>query len=121
MDVACSVVYNAGLPLILFSISASGSVVLLDSFLDWCCRNVSAVTVVGFMCHLFLEMCLPLFVSWVTYDLSWSLWSPLPTTIPWVHGLPSSCCTATADTMGIFKNNGEVSLSFFLCLSTSLV
>ena len=59
--VTYSVAYNAGLLLILFSISASGSVVFLDSFLDWCCRYVSAVTVVGFMCRLFLEMHLPLF------------------------------------------------------------
>ena len=80
-----SVVYNAGLLLILFSISASGSVVLSDIFLDWYCRYVSAVTVVGFMCCLFLEMHLPLFVSWITYDLLWWLWLPLPTTVCHPH------------------------------------
>ena len=53
--VACSVAYNAGLLLILFSISASRSVVFLDSFLDWCCRNVSAVIVVGLCAICFLK------------------------------------------------------------------
>ena len=57
------VVYIAGFLLILFSISASGSVFMLDCLLNWCCRYVSAVTVVGFMCPLFLEMCLLFFVS----------------------------------------------------------
>ena len=71
MVAACVVAYNAGLLLILFSISASGSVALLESDLDWCCRYVSAVIVVGFMWHLFLEMHLPLFVSWMTYDPPW--------------------------------------------------
>ena len=116
-----SVAYNAGLLLILFSIYASGSVVLLDGVLDLCFRYASAVTIVGFMLCLFLEMHLPLFVSWITYALPWWLWSPLPTTIPWVHGLPSSHWTATADPVGIVGNIGEISLSFFLCLSTSLI
>ena len=49
--------------LILFSISANGSVFMLYCLLDWCCRYVSAVTVVGFMGYLYLEMCLPFFVS----------------------------------------------------------
>ena len=61
--------YNAGLLLMLFSISASGSLALLEGFLNWRCRYVSAVIVVGFMWHLFLEMHLPLFVSWMTYYL----------------------------------------------------
>ena len=121
MVITHSVVYIAGFLLILFSISVSGSVVLLDSLLDWCCRYVSAVTVVGFMCCLFLEMHLPLFVSWITYDLPWWLWLPLPTTVQWVHGPPSSCWTATAHPVGIFENTGEVSLSFFFCLSTNLM
>ena len=59
-------------------------------------------------------------MSLITYDLSWWLWPPLPAIIPWVHGPLSSCWTATADPMGIFENNCDVSLSFFLCLSTSL-
>ena len=45
---AHAVAYNAGLLFILFSISASGSVVLLGSVLVWCCRYVSAVIVVDF-------------------------------------------------------------------------
>ena len=82
---------------------------------------LSAVTVVGLICCLFLEMHLPFVVSWITYDLSWWLWLPMSTTVPWVHGPPSSCWTATTDPMGIFENTGEVSLSFLPCLSTNLL
>ena len=42
------VVYIAGFLLILFRISASGSVFMLDCSLDWCCRYISDVTVLGF-------------------------------------------------------------------------
>ena len=94
---------------------------MLDCLLDWCCRYMSAVTVGGFMCHLFLEMHLPFFVSWMIYDLSWWLWLPMQTIVPWVHGLLSPCWTATADPMGIFENTGEVSLLFLPCLSTNLL
>ena len=42
------------------------------------------------MCHLFHVMHLPFVVSWIMYHLSWWLWWPVPTIIPWVHGLPFS-------------------------------
>ena len=56
----CLMVYIAGFLLIMSSISVIGSVFMLDC-LDWYCRYISAVTVVVFMCCLFLEMHLPLF------------------------------------------------------------
>ena len=42
------------------------------------------------------------------------------TTIPWVHGLPSSDWTTAADPIGIYGNIGGVSLSFLCCLPMSL-
>ena len=60
---ACLLVYIAGFLLILLSMSASGSVFMLDCLFDWCCRYASAVTVVDFMCHLFHVMHLPFVVS----------------------------------------------------------
>ena len=66
---ACLLVYAAGFLLMLSSKPASRSVVMLDCLLDWCCRYVSAVKVVGFMCHLFHVMHLPFVVSWIVYDL----------------------------------------------------
>ena len=40
---------------------------------------------------LFLVMMWTLFVTLIVYDCLLWLWSPLPTTVPWVHGPPSSC------------------------------
>ena len=73
------------------------------------------------MCHLLHVMHLPLVVSCIVYDLLWWLWLPVPTTIPWVHGPPSSCWITKADPLGIHANIGEASLLFFCCLSTSLL
>ena len=67
---ACLLVYAAGFLLMLLSKSASGSIVMLDCLFDWCCRYASAVTVVGFMCHLFHVMYLPFVVSRIVYDLT---------------------------------------------------
>ena len=67
----CLLLYAAGFLLMLLSKFASRSVVMLDCLFDWCCRYVSAVTVVGFMCHLFCVMCLQFVVSWIVYDLLW--------------------------------------------------
>ena len=47
---------------------------------DGCCFVVFAVSVDYAAC----------FVSLTTQDLLLGLWSPLPTTVPWVHGQPSS-------------------------------
>ena len=55
----------------LLNISANGPVVMLHCLYDWCFRYASAVTVVGFMCHLFHVMHLQFIVSWIVYDLLW--------------------------------------------------
>ena len=90
-------------------------------FVEWHCMYASAVTVVG------------LNVASVTCDASaigcelYRVWLimvvmiPVPTIVPWVHGLPSSCWTATADPMGIHGNMAEASLVLICCLSTSLL
>ena len=62
--------YSAEFLLMLLSKSASRSV-MLDCLFDWCCRCASAVTLVGFMCCLFLVMHPPFVVSWIVYDLPW--------------------------------------------------
>ena len=72
------------------------------------------------MCHLFCVMCLPFVVSWIVYDLLWWLWSSMLIIIPWVHSLPSSQWTATADPIGIYGNTVGLLLSFLCCLSMSL-
>ena len=105
----------------LFNMSASGSALAFCCFVEWCCMYASAITVVGLMWHLLHVMHLPLVMHCIMYDLSWWLWLPMPTTVPWVHGLPSSCWTTTADSMGIHGNIAEASLVLFYCLSTSLL
>ena len=112
--------YTIRFILILFNMSASGSVLVCCCFVDWYCRYESAVIDVGFMCCLLHVICLPLVVRCIVYDLLWWLWSPVPMVIPWVHGLPSSCWTTTVDHMGIYAKTGEASLLFLCCLSTSL-
>ena len=67
---ACLLAYAAGFLLMLFSKSASGSVVMLNCLFDWCCRYASAVTVISFMCCLFHVMCLSFVVSWIVCDLA---------------------------------------------------
>ena len=67
----CFLLYAPGFLLMLLSISASGSVVMLHCLYDWCFRYVSAVTAVGFMYHLFHVMHLPFVVSWIVYGLLW--------------------------------------------------
>ena len=61
--VVCLIAYAVGFLLIVLSISTSGSVLMLECLLDWCCKYASAVTAVGFMCHLFHVMHLPFVVS----------------------------------------------------------
>ena len=73
------------------------------------------------MWHLLHVMHLPLVVSCIMYDLLWWLWSSMPTIVPWVHSLLSSCWTATADPMGIHGNIAEASFVLFSCLSTRLL
>ena len=73
-----------------FSMSSNGSVHVFKCFVVWYWRYVSAVTDVGLMCCLLHVILLPFVVSCIVYAWSWWLWSPVSTTIPWVHGLPSS-------------------------------
>ena len=82
---------------------------------------MSVVTDVGLMCHLLHIILLPFVVSCTVYAWLWWLQSPVLTTIPWVHGPPSSHWTTTADPMGRDANTGEASLLFLYCLSTSLL
>ena len=63
MLVVCLMAYAVGFLLTVLSISSSRSVFVLECLLDWCCKYVSAVTTVGFMCHLFHVMCLPFVLS----------------------------------------------------------
>ena len=63
MLVVCLIAYAVGLLLIVLSISASESVFMLECLLNWCCKYASAVTAVGFICHLFHVMHLPFVVS----------------------------------------------------------
>ena len=61
-----------------FNMSSNGSVVVCFGS---CSQGYSsAVVCVGFI---------------------WWLWLPFPSTVPVVHGTPSSCCTATVDPLGI--------------------
>ena len=113
---ACVLIYAIGFWLELLTTSVSGSAPALACFIDWYCKYLSAVIVVSLMCHLLHVMHLPLVVSCIVYDLSWWLWLPVPTTVPWVHSPLSSCWTTTADTTGIHVNTGEVLLLFFCCL-----
>ena len=66
-------------------------------FFSWSQRYYSAVMCVAFMCLLFLVIRWPVFVMCIIYDLLLWLWSPLPTTVPWVHHPPSPFWTATVD------------------------
>ena len=99
----CLLIYAPGFLSMLLSISANGSDDMLHCLYDWCFMYTSVVTAVGFMCHLFDVMHLPFVVSWIVYDLLWWLWSPLSTTVPWVHSLPSFHWTTTADLLGYKK------------------
>ena len=67
----CLLLYAPGFLSMLLSISANGSVDMLHCLYDWCFMYASAVTAVGFMCHLFHVMHLPFVVSWIVYDLPW--------------------------------------------------
>ena len=107
--------------LILFNMSTTVSVPGCDCFVEWYCRYVSAVIDVDLMCHLLWVICLPSVVGCIVYALSWWLWSPVPTIVPWVHGPQSSHWTTTADPTGIDENIGEASLLFLCCLSSSLL
>ena len=119
--VVCTLPYAIGLLLIDFSMSSNGSVHVFKCFVVWYWRYVSAVTDVGLMCHLLHVIHLPFVVSCIVYAWSWWLWSPVSTTVSWVHSLPSSHWTATADPMGRDANTGKASLLFLYCLSTSLL
>ena len=112
--------YAIGFLLILFNMSASRSICVWCCFVDWYCRYESTVIGVGFMYHLLHVICLSLVVRCIVYDLLWWLWLPVPTIVPWVHGLPSSCWTTTVDPIRIYAKPGEASLLFLCCLSTSL-
>ena len=77
-----------------FRMSSTLSTVLL---LDWSHRYCSAIMGLAFKCLLFLVISQPIFVMHIMYDMSLWLWSPLPTTVPWVHSPPSSHWTSTVD------------------------
>ena len=100
----------------LFNISASGSVLVPCYLVDWYCMYVSAITAIGFMWCPLHVMHLPLDVNCIVYDFLWWFLLPVLTTVPWVHGPPSSHWTTTADPIGIHENVTAVSLSFFCCL-----
>ena len=63
--------YAPGFLSMLLSISPNGSVDMLHCLCDWCFMYASAVTAVGFMCHLFHVMHMPFVVSWIVYDQPW--------------------------------------------------
>ena len=67
----CLLLYAPGFLSMLLSIYANGSFDVLHCLYDWSFMYASAVTTVGFMCHLFHVMCLPFVVSWIVYDLLW--------------------------------------------------
>ena len=72
-----------------FKMSSSESVVVC--FCNWSWRYCSDLMYFGFMCFLSLVTShLVLCDVYVLWDLSWWLLSPSPSTVPWVHGLPSS-------------------------------
>ena len=117
----CTLLYTTGLLLIDFSMSSNGSVHVFTCFVVWYWRYDSAVTDVGLMCHLLCVIHLPFVARCIVYAQSWWLWCPVLTTVPWVHGPPSSCWTTTADPMGRDAITGEASLLFLYCLSTGLL
>ena len=53
-------------------------------------RYYLSVISVVFMSLLLLVISCPVFVMCTVYDLLLWLWSPFPTTVPWIHGPPSS-------------------------------
>ena len=59
----CLWLYTPGFLSMLLSISAYGSVDMLQCLYDWCFMYASAVTAVGFMCCLFCVMHLPFVAS----------------------------------------------------------
>ena len=65
--------YAIGLLLICLNMSSSGSVLVCDCFVVWCCRYVSDVPDVGLMCCLLHVIHLPLVVSCIVYVQSWWL------------------------------------------------
>ena len=117
----CTLPYAIGLLLIDFSMSSNGSVHVFKCFVVWYWRYVYTVTDVDLMCHLLHVILLPFVVSCIVYAQSWWLWSPVSTTIPWLHSLPSSHWITTADPTERDANTGEASLLFLYCLSTSLL
>ena len=62
-------IYAIKFLLILFNMSASGSVLAYGSFVVWYCRYVSAMIDVGLMCCLLHMIHLPLVVSCMVYAL----------------------------------------------------
>ena len=99
-----------------FRISSSGSVTMCLS--NWSQRYCLAVICVGFTCLLFLVISHPVIVTCIMYDLLLWLWLPFPTTVPWVHGLPSSQWITTVDPIGIKYNFWDYhgSYNFLSCL-----
>ena len=96
--------------------ASSGSVFVC--FFTWLHRKFSAVIGVGLMCCLLHVIIFSVLVMCILYDLLWWLWSSLSTTVPWVHGPPSSHWTTVVHSMGIDIKIFEVSLPwpFFPCL-----
>ena len=83
-----------------FRMSSKGSIFLCLS--NWCQRYCSAVIWAVFICLPFLVISHPVFVTFIVYDLLMWLWS-FPTIVPWVHGPPFSCWTATVDPIRIIS------------------
>ena len=117
----CALTCAVGVLLILFNMSASGSVLVQCHFVALYCRYVSTVIDVGFMYHLLHVIHLPFDVSCIVYDLSWWLWLPVSTIIPWVHGPLSSHLMATGDPVGVNAKTGEASLLFWIWCLLQLV
>ena len=72
----------------LFRMSSPLSV--LRGLFNWSCRYGLAVISNVFMCLLFFVITNPFFVMCIMYDLLLWLWPTFPTTVPWIHGPPSS-------------------------------
>ena len=73
--------------------------------LNWSQRYCSAIMGVAFTCSVPCDW--PVFYMHIMYDLLLWLWTPLPSTVLWVHGPPFPHKTATVD-----PNRIEAKLNF---------
>ena len=100
----------AGLALFLTDFQSIINEVILSFFITWSLWYCLAVMGVVLICLLFLLIICPLFVTLIQHNLSMWLALPLSITVPWVHGLASSCqtnlhCRSYRNNYGFFESN----------------